>query len=178
MTEPLRRVLVRLVNNDGAWSEIGYTLASEAIRRPVTVRTRREGASDADDTTVDGLVLIGEGGKEGYLSIEPIARMVGQHALKIARTPELLWLPVNARRNDMVDLWTVECVPLVQYFRLSQRTDQAVLRLSGVDPATGEILLPPEGLRCEMCGGRGALPGPFGDVVICATCGGNGRGLS
>ncbi|WP_229482190.1 hypothetical protein, partial [Mycolicibacterium mageritense] len=122
--ETMRRVLVRIVDNVGTWREIGYTIASEAIRRPVTFPARVGGpTADPSEATLDGLALIGEGGKDGHLSIEPIARMLGQQALKIARTPELLWLPVTAHRTDIVDLWTIECVPLVSWFNLSQMTD-------------------------------------------------------
>lgn len=175
----MRRVLVRILNNNGAWAEVGYTIASEAIRRPITFPARRAGQVDSSTATLDGIALIGEGGKEGYLSIEPIAKMLGQNALKIARTPELLWLPVAAHRLSVVDLWTIECVPLVAWFNLAQLTDEAVLTRAGVDPATGEILLPPPGERCDRCGGYGRVAGLFGhnasDAVACPTCHGSGK---
>ncbi|QEA10837.1 hypothetical protein [Mycobacterium phage Weirdo19] len=174
----MRRVLVRIVDNRGSWQEVGYTIASEAIRRPVTFRTRVGGPDAApSEATLDGLALIGEGGKEGHLSIEPIARMLGQQVLKIARTVELLWLPVTAHRTDVVDLWTIECVPLVSWFTLSQRTDEAILRLAGVDADTGEILLPPPEFRCHACGGHGRVAGASpaaSDALTCPLCNGTG----
>lgn len=176
----MRRVLVRIVDNNGSWTEVGYTIASEVIPRPVTFRTR-VGGPDAppSEATLDGLALIGEGGKEGHLSIEPIAMMVGRQALKIERTTELLWLPVTAHRNDLVDLWTIECVPLVSWFRLSQRRDDDILRLGGIDAETGKIRLPDPAERCVRCGGYGRVQSPFGGGaahgLACPVCQGSGK---
>ena len=47
-------------------------------------------------------------------------------------------------------MWTIECVPLVAWFRVAQRTDEDILRLAGVDPATGELL---DVRPCPACGG-------------------------
>ncbi len=176
----MRQVLVRIVDNTGSWQEVGYTIASEVIRRPVTFRTRLGGPTgQVGDATLDGVALLGEGGKEGHLSIEPIAHMLGQQALKIARTTELLWLPVTAHRNHLVDLWTIECVPLVSWFTLSQRTDDDILRLGGVNPDTGELLLPDEENRCPRCGGYGRITGPMSfaasAALTCPYCNGTGK---
>ncbi len=176
----MRRVLVRIIDNSGSWQEVGYTIASEVIPRPVTFRTRVGGPeAPPSEATLDGLALIGEGGKEGHLSIEPIAMMVGRQVLKIERTTELLWLPVAAHRNELVDLWTIECVPLVSWFRLSQRLDEDILRRGGIDPETGEILLPDPAERCARCGGYGRVASPLWDGashgLSCPVCQGTGR---
>lgn len=176
----MRRVLVRIVDNTGPWREVGYTIASEVICRPVTFRTRLGGPQgDPGEATLDGIALVGEGGKAGYLSIEPIAHMLGQQVLKIARTVELLWLPVTASRNELVDMWTIECVPLVSWFNLSQMTDDAILRRGGVNPDTGELRLPDEPDRCDYCGGAGVIAGPLSAAasqnLICPACEGTGR---
>lgn len=127
-----RRVLVRLIARDGL-GEQGYTLAHEMIRRPVTFRVNL-GNIDTGEETLDGLVLIGEGShKAGELTIEPLARMIGMITLKILRTEEMLWVPVSAHRDPMVDMWRLECVPLVPWLRLCSRDDETLLRLAGVD---------------------------------------------
>lgn len=133
MTDEIeRRVLLRVVARDGL-GEQGYTLAHEMIRRPVTFRVNL-GGTEAGEETMPGVVLIGEGiGKSGALTIEPLARMVGNITLKIERTPELLWVPVNAHRDSMVDMWRIECAPLVPWLRLVSRSDQALMALAGID---------------------------------------------
>lgn len=173
--DTLRQVLVRVMQN-GSWSEIGYTVAHQAIRRPVTFRANRVGTPSEE--TLDGLALIGESNdRPGKLSIEPLAREVGQVAIKIDRTPELLWLPVAAHRDELVGMWTVECVPLVAWFRLSQRSDAEILRLAGVDPATGELL---DARPCPTCQGRGTVgmagSTEMGSIPIsCPKCLGTGQ---
>jgi hypothetical protein len=121
-------VLIRVLQN-GTWAEVGYTVAHQAVRRPVTFRVNRNGESG--DATLDGLALIDENDEHpGELSIEALARQVGAVTVKIERTEELLWIPVAAHRDELVGMWTVECVPLVAWFRLSQRTDTDILRLA------------------------------------------------
>lgn len=127
-----RRVLVRVVARDGL-GEQGYTLAHEMIGRPVSFRVNL-GGMDTGEETLPGVVLIGEGAnKAGELTVEPLARMIGNITLKIERTEELLWVPVSAHRDPMVDMWRVECVPLVAWLRLCSRDDATLLRLAGVD---------------------------------------------
>ena len=127
-----RRVMVRLIARDGL-GEQGYTLAHEMMRRPVTFRVNL-GGTDTGEETLDGLVLIGEGaGKAGALTIEPLARMIGMIVLKILRTDEMLWVPVSAHRDPMVDMWRLECIPLIPWLRLCSRSDEALLKLAGID---------------------------------------------
>lgn len=127
-----RRVLIRVVARDGL-GEQGYTLAHEVIRRPVTFRVNLGGV-EAGEETLPGVVLIGEGiNKSGALTIEPLARMVGNITLKIERTDEYLWVPVNAHRDSMVDMWRIECAPLIAWLRLCSRSDDALMALAGID---------------------------------------------
>jgi hypothetical protein len=127
-----RRVLVRVIARDGL-GEQGYTMAHEMIRRPVTFRVNLGGVEAGEDT-LDGVVLIGEGAnRAGELTIEPLARMIGNITLKILRTDAMLWVPVSAHRDPMVDMWRIECVPLVAWLRLCSRDDETLLRLAGVD---------------------------------------------
>lgn len=126
-----RRVLVRVVARDGL-GEKGYTVAHEMIRRPVTFRVNL-GGFEAGKETLPGLVLIGEGTKAGTLTIEPIARMIGAITLKVERTSEYLWVPVNAHRDSMVDMWRIECVPLIGWLRVCSRSDESLMHLGGVD---------------------------------------------
>lgn len=127
-----RRVLVRVVARDGL-GEQGYTMAHEVIRRPITFRVNLGGVESGEET-LPGVALIGEGAnRPGELTLEPIARMIGGITLKIERTAEYLWVPVNAHRDSMVDMWTVECVPLIAWLRICSRSDEALLALAGVD---------------------------------------------
>ncbi|ORA24919.1 hypothetical protein [Mycobacterium aquaticum] len=174
--DDLRLVLVRVLSQL-AWEEVGYTIAHQAIRRPVTFRTHR-GNGQRGESTLDGLALIGENDQHaGKLSVEALARQVGQVIIKVDRTTELLWLPVAAHRDELVGMWTIECVPLVSWFRLSQRTDAEILRLAGVDPTTGELL---DVRPCPTCQGRG-VTGQFGSrevgnhSITCPACLGSGQ---
>lgn len=176
MSEDLRLVLVRVLNN-GDWAEVGYTLAHQAIRRPVTFRVNR-GGTPGEQTLDNGLALIGENDQHpGKLSLEALARQVGKVAMKIDRTPELLWLPVAAHRDEHVGMWTIEAVTLVEWFRVAQRSDAEILRLAGVDPATGEIA---DVRPCPTCAGRGTT-GAFGSrelgsiPITCPACLGTGQ---
>lgn len=126
--EPHRHIVIRACDASGL-NELGGTIAPEALRRPITFRINR-GGLDADHHNMDGLVLIGND------DLEPTARHVGQIILKIMRTPELLWMPVNARRD--FGAWTIEAVPLVDYLRLTSRTDDQLCRASHIDPTTGQ----------------------------------------
>lgn len=125
MTEPIRHVVVRAL--DGL-NEIAGFLVPEILRRDITIRTRT--GLDPNEHTMPGAVLIGTD------NLEPLARSVGRIALKILRTEELLWLPVQARQD--FGAWTIEAVPLVDWMRLTARTDDDILRASGVNPATGQ----------------------------------------
>ena len=175
MSDDLRLVLVRVLDN-GTWADVGYTLAHQAIRRPVTFRVNRDGTPGEE--TLDGLALIGENDEHpGKLSVEALARQVGKVALKIERTTELLWLPVAAHRDALVGMWTIECVPLVAWFRVAQRTDEDILRLAGVDPVTGELL---DVRPCPACGGKGYTgvtgSADAGSIPIpCTACMGSGQ---
>ena len=171
--DDLRIVLVRVLGAN--WAEGGYTVAHQAIRRPVTFRVNRNG--EPGEQTLDGIALIGENDQHaGKLSIEPLARQVGQHALKIERTDELLWISVAAHRDEHVGMWTIECVPLVAWFRVAQRPDAEILRLAGVDPATGELI---DVRPCHVCSGTGmtGMTGsPAGSIPIpCTACMGTGQ---
>lgn len=130
-TEPttMKRVLARVV--DRGLNELGGVLVPETIRRPVTFRTNKGGLTPGE-STLPGLVLIAGS------DMEMIARGVGQLLLKVLRTPEVLWAPLNASHD--FGQWSVECVPLVEYMRVMSYSDDAVIRGSGIDPATGEPL--------------------------------------
>ncbi len=171
----LRMVLVRAMQR-GTWNEMGYTVAQQAIRRPVTFRANRGG--EVSEKTLDGLALIGSGNEHpGDLSIEPLARDIGNIAIKIDKTTELLWLPVAAHRDPLVGMWTIECVPLVEWFRASQRADEEILRLAGIDPETGRWA---DVRPCPACGGRGTVgmagSAEMGSIPIsCPKCLGTGQ---
>lgn len=125
--DPLRHVVIRACDASGL-NELGGAIAPEALRRPITFRINR-GGLNADQHTTDGLVLIGND------DLEPTARHVGHIVLKIMRTPELLWMPVNASRE--FGAWRIEAAPLVDYLRLTSRTDETLCRASHIDPTTG-----------------------------------------
>lgn len=126
MTETLRHVVVRALT-DGLNEAAGFYVP-EILRRDITFRTRIAGGLDIADHTLPGIVLIGAD------SLEPLARAVGRITLKILRTDELLWLPVQSRQD--FGAWTVEAVPLTMWMRLTARSDTAILRNSGIEPPT------------------------------------------
>ena len=95
------------------------------------------GNINPDEHTMGGIVLIGDGD-----TLEPIARNIGRITLKILATDELLWLPLQARRD--FGAWTVEAVPMVDWMRLTTRSDESVLRAANIDPATGQPNAEPE----------------------------------
>lgn len=56
---------------------------------------------------------------------------------EIVRRPitfKFIWTPVNAHRDPMVGLWTIEAVPFAQWFRLIIPTDAMLLRQLGLEP--------------------------------------------
>lgn len=124
--QPLRHILIRVL--EGLNETAGY-LAPEALRRDITFRVNH-GGTNPDNHTMPGLVIIGTD------QAEPIARAISRITLKIMRTPELLWLPVNAHRE--FGAWTIECVPLTDWIRLTSLTDDSILRASNIDPTTGQ----------------------------------------
>lgn len=130
VTEPLRHVLIRAL--DFQLNEQAGLMVAEILYRDVTFRTNR-GGIDPGEYTMPGIVLIGSGD-----DLEPVARGVARHVLKIMRTTELLWLPLNGRRD--FGSWTVEAVPLVDYTRLISRSDEAIMRDSNIDPTTGQYI--------------------------------------
>jgi hypothetical protein len=129
MSGPLRHVLVRVIA-DG-FNELSGTLIPEILRRDVTFRVNH-GGLDPGEHTMGGIVMIGTDDHE------PLARAVGRVICKIMRTEELMWLPVAASRE--FGAWTIEAVPLLDWMRLATRSDEAVLRTSGINPQTGRYI--------------------------------------
>ena len=123
---PTRHVLIRVLEI-GSLNETVGVIAPETLRRDITFTTRRP--SGPGQETLPGLVIIGDD------DLEPMARNTGRIVLKIMSTTELLWLPVNARRD--FGAWTVEAVPLTDWMRLTTIPDETILRTSNIDPATG-----------------------------------------
>lgn len=126
MTSSTRHVLIRVLEM-GSLNEAVGIIAPETLRRDVTFITRRP--SGPGEETLPGLVIIGGD------DLEPMARSVGRIVLKVMSTDELLWLPVNARRE--FGAWTVEAVALTDWMRLTTIPDATILRTSNIDPATG-----------------------------------------
>ena len=133
MTEILHKLLVRVC--DQRLNEAVGLLVDDAVRRPVTFRTNR-GGLDPGEATLEGLVLIGP--DQGPNGLEDLRRHVGECLVKILATAEVWWLPLNAHRDSATGYWRVECVPLVAYTRVSSRSDEAILEMSGYDPETRE----------------------------------------
>jgi hypothetical protein len=123
-------VLVRLC--DKQLNERLGVLVEDSVRRDVTFAVRQ--GLDSGERTLPGLSLIGP--DDGPNGLEDIRRRVGECLLKILSTDEVWWLPLNARRDGLTGLWTIESVPLVAWTRVSSRTDESILTASGYDPAT------------------------------------------
>ncbi|WJR32442.1 hypothetical protein P3F83_18195 [Mycobacteroides immunogenum] len=136
MTEPeqhIQKVLVRYMSD--ALNEVGGALIPDVFRRPaIELRVRTRGTIDQSTVTMPGIELA------GGPDMEPLARNVGKLILKIMRTDEILWVAVNARQD--FGGWTVDCVPLVAYVKLTTPTDGQTLRANGIDPETGQEVRP------------------------------------
>lgn len=124
-----RNIVVRALT-DGL-NEAGGVIATELLRRDIRFQTRTAGDLNPAEHTMGGIVLIGDGD-----TLEPLARNIGRITLKILATQELLWLPLQARRD--FGAWTVEAVPLVDWMRLTTRSDDTVLRAAGINPARSD----------------------------------------
>lgn len=130
MTGPekhMRNVVVRHMSD--VLNEQSCALIPDVFRRAgirVNVRTGLE----RSEVAVPGIDLAG--GPE----LEQLARQVGRLILKIMCTDEILWLAINAHAD--FGGWTIECVPLVEWLKLSTPTDTQVLKASGIDPETGQ----------------------------------------
>lgn len=133
MSEILHKLLVRVC--DQRMNEKAGLLIDDAVRRPVTFRTNR-GGLDPSEATLDGLVLIGPDG--GHNGVEDIRRRIGECLVKCLTTEEVWWVPLNAYRDAPTGWWSVECVPLVAYTRVTARSDEFILEQSGYDPVTRE----------------------------------------
>lgn len=132
MSEPLRRVLVRCC--DKQLNEMVGAIAPDIIRRDITFRTNLGGLTP-DEHSMPGIVIIG-GGQDHPGDWEGIARAVGQVMLKILATPETVWMPVKAALE--FGAWTIEAVPLIDFVRLTARSDEAIIGNSSIDPSTGQ----------------------------------------
>lgn len=145
MSEVLHKLLVRVC--DMRMNEQVGLLIEDAVRRPVWFRINR-GGLDPSTATLDGLVLIGP--DQGPNGVEDLRRHVGECLVKCLTTDEVWWVPLNAYRDGPTGWWSVECVPLVAYTRLSSRSDEFILKQSGYDPVTREQR--PSGWMCGQCG--------------------------
>lgn len=121
----LRNIVVRALT-DGL-NETGGLVIPEILYRDITFATRTPSDPNPSEHTMPGIVLIGDSD-----NLEPIARNIGRITLKIMATHELLWLPLQARRD--FGAWTVEAVPLTDWIRLTTRSDESVLRAAGINP--------------------------------------------
>lgn len=119
---------------DKQLNEMVGAVVPEILRRDITFRVNIGGLTP-DEHTMPGIVVIG-GGQDRPGDLESIARHTGQVMLKILTTPETLWMPVAARREFGV--WVIEAVPLLDFVRLTARTDEAICRDSHIDPTTGQ----------------------------------------
>jgi hypothetical protein len=111
--------------------EYGAAIVNEIVRRDVTFKVHtRDG--DTTEKTLLGYALIGESTPGSPHNLEPFARNLGKITVTIQRLPEFLFTPVNAHRDPMVGLWTLECVPFTEWFRLVVKTDEQILREAGM----------------------------------------------
>lgn len=127
MTE--KDVLVRARAADFT-REYGAVIVNEIVRRDVTFKLNKSG--EISETSMPGIALIGDSAAGSPHNLEPFARHIGQIVITVERLPELVFVPVNAHRDPMVGLWTLEAVPFTGWFRLVIKTDAQVLREAGL----------------------------------------------
>lgn len=125
----LKNVLARARSID-LNTEYGAAIVPEIVRRTVTFTVNRSG--DVGELTLPGVAMIGDSAPGTPSNLEPFARSLGKIAVTIERTPEFLWTPVNAHRDPMVGLWTIEAVPFTEWFRLLVKSDEQILREAGM----------------------------------------------
>lgn len=130
MVENLKNVLVRGRSKD-LNREYGAVIVNEILRREVTFKVHRA-AGEMSEKTLTGIALIGESTAGSPHNLEPFARNIGNITITIERLPEFLFMPVNTHRDPMVGLWTVECVPFTDWFRLLVKSDAQILREAGM----------------------------------------------
>jgi hypothetical protein len=169
MSDDLRLVLVRVLDN-GTWAEVGYTLAHQAIRRPVTFRVNRDGTPGEE--MLDGLALIGENDET------PASSRSRPRPARSARSREDRAdhrAPVATRAAHAEPLACGRSsVPLVAWFR-SRFTDEDILRLAGVDRATGEPSTRPPGVRWLGLHGVAGSAAAGSIPIPCTACMGSGQ---
>jgi hypothetical protein len=153
--EVLHKLLIRLC--DQRMNEKLGLLINDAVRRPVTFQVRTEVTGLADTRTLDGLVLIGP--DEGPNGVEDIRRHIGECMIKVLSTAEVWWIPTRATRDPVTAFWSIECVPLIDFTRISSKSDDFILGVSGYDVAGNPVEVPPPaggprptGWLCGACG--------------------------
>lgn len=110
--------------------EYGASIVPEIVRRDITFKVHRAG--EMTETTMPGIALIGDAATGSPHNLEPFARHIGKITITIERLPEFLFTPVNAHRDPMVGLWTIEAVPFTSWFRLRIKSDAQILREAGM----------------------------------------------
>lgn len=104
------------------------------------------------------------GPDEGPHGVAELRRHVGESLVKCLSTDEVWWIPVGAYRDDTTGYWSVECVPLIPYTRLTSRSDAQIFEASGIDPETRHAKS--TGWLCHRCGEPNRTEWP-----ACRNCG-------
>ncbi|MCV7255661.1 hypothetical protein H7J86_26200 [Mycobacterium hackensackense] len=102
----------------------GARFASTTVRRDITFQARVSGSLDAEQITMPGLVVIGQGAEpSGRNAVDVVASAIPhQIAFTILATPELIWQPLSFSR-DIVGAYHFECVPYIEWKRIVLRNE-------------------------------------------------------
>lgn len=107
----------------------GARFQATTVRRDVTFQARIGDAMSLDVETITqpGLIVIApSAGPGGQNAVDVCVRaMPDQIKFTILRTDELVWIPIAAHRDPMMN-WHIECVPFVEWLRIVLRFDPSV----------------------------------------------------
>ncbi|MBU8834408.1 hypothetical protein [Mycolicibacterium goodii] len=123
-------VLVRAWTPD--LSGEGARFKAVLTRQPIAVQLARVTPGDPlihrETRSVPGLIVIApSAGPTGQNAVDVAVRGIADMIkLTILQTPELLWQPIEAHRDELQS-WRIHCIPFTEWLRL---------RLGDTDPET------------------------------------------
>jgi hypothetical protein len=117
-----------------AWMQReGARFVATTVRRDITLRVTHGSATCGNPSEIvrPGLVVIApSAGPLGQNAVDVTVRgLPDQIKFTILRTPETLWIPLQAHRDDVLQDWQIECIPFADWIRIRLgETDPTVAR--------------------------------------------------
>lgn len=101
----------------------GARFRATTVRRDITIQTATQDPDElipeVQTVTRPGIVVIApSAGPGGQNAVDVVVRAIPDRIkLTMLRTPELVWLPVNAHRDALMN-WHIEAIPFTEWIRL------------------------------------------------------------